>query len=152
MVLPYASAKVGQAREKEIRDTLRSVGATAVGFMVDDDNDQIIAQFRLHGREVTIPIRIGAYADAWLRQNKRGPRTTEAEHKAKARSLADTAVWAVLADWIKAQAAMMACGFSDTDTAFLPYIHTPDSRRIADVILGPNNPLSLPPPTKEPRP
>lgn len=51
MPLPYSSSTAGQAREKEIRDTLRSVGATAVGFMVDDDADQIIAQFRLHERE-----------------------------------------------------------------------------------------------------
>lgn len=31
--LPYASSKAGQAREKEIRDCLRGVGASAIVFM-----------------------------------------------------------------------------------------------------------------------
>jgi hypothetical protein len=148
MALPYASAKSGQAREKEIRDTLRSVGATAVGFMVDDDSDQIIAQFRLHGRAVTIPVRVGAYAEAWLRENphNRRMRSTERQHREKARQQAESAAWAIMADWIKAQAAMMAAGFIDADTAFLPHIHLQDGRRIADAITATDGPLRLPPP------
>ncbi len=147
MALPYSSATAGQAREREIRDTLRSVGASAVGFMVDDDTDQIIAQFRLHGREITIPVRIGSYADAWVRENKRGPRTKEADHKAKARKIAESAAWAIMADWIKAQAAMMAAGFLDTDAAFLPHIALPDGRRAIYAITGGDRPM-LPPPPK----
>lgn len=145
MPLPYASSTAGQAREKEIRDTLRSVGASAVGFMVDDDTDQIIAQFRLHGREITIPVRVGAYADAWARENKRGPRTKEADHQAKARKIAESAAWAILADWIKAQSAMMAAGFLDTDAAFLPHIAMPNGQRAIDVLTGGDKPM-LPPP------
>lgn len=114
--------------------------------MVDDETDQIIAQFRLHGREVTIPIRIGAYAEAWLRENKRGPRTAEKEHSAKARQIAERAAWAIMADWIKAQAAMMVAGFLSTDTAFLPHIRMPDGRRVADAIMAADSPLQLPPP------
>lgn len=151
MALPYASSTAGQAREKEIRDTLRSVGATAVGFMVDDDNDQIIAQFRLHGREVTIPIRVGAYAEAWLRENPLTSRmrATPAQHKQKARQQAERAAWAIMADWIKAQAAMMAAGFVDTDTAFLPHIHLPDGRRVRDALAVTEGPLALPPPGRD---
>lgn len=150
MTLPYASAKAGQAREKEIRDTLRSVGATAVGFMVDDDSDQIIAQFRLHGREVTIPVRVGAYAEAWLRENPHNNRMklNPQQHRQRARQQAENAAWAILADWIKAQAAMMAAGFIDTDTAFLPHIHLPDGRRVGDAITATDGPLRLPPPEK----
>lgn len=149
MPLPYSSSTAGQAREKEIRDTLRSVGASAVGFMVDDDADQIIAQFRLHGREVTIPVRVGAYAEAWFRENKKGPRTKEADHAAKGRKVAESAAWAIMADWIKAQAAMMAAGFLDTDTAFLPHIHLPDGRRVGDAIISSDGPLCLPSPTSK---
>lgn len=143
MTLPYASASAGKARESEIRDTLR-----AVGFMVDEDRDMIIAQFRLHGREVTIPVRVGAYAEAWLRLNPKGPRSrsTDAEHGRKARAQAERAAWAILADWIKAQAAMMAAGFIDADTAFLPHIHMPDGRRVVEAVAGPDGPLRLPPP------
>lgn len=132
--LPYSSSKAGQAREREFRDCLRGVGASAIGFMVDDDADQVIAQFRLHGREITIPVSVAAYEAAWLKATPCGPRTDMKTHKARARAQAETAVWGVLADWIKAQAAMMVCGFLDTDTAFLPHIAAPDGRRVIDAI------------------
>lgn len=147
MKLPYASSTAGQGREKEIRDVLRGVGATAVGFMVDDDQDQIIAQFRLHGREVTIPVRVGAYVEAWQRENKCGPRTSQKDHSAKARKTAESAAWAILADWIKATAAMMAAGFVDADAAFLPHIHLPSGQRVVDAIAKTDGALRLPPPT-----
>ena len=149
--LPYASSIAGQNREREIRDVLRSVGATAVGFMLDDDSDQIIAQFRLHGREVTIPVRVGAYAEAWMRENPHNLRmkSTPEQHRQKARKQAERAAWAILADWIKAQAAMMAAGFVDTDTAFLPHIHLPDGRRVGEAITSTDGPLRLAPPEKK---
>lgn len=148
MTLPYASSTAGQAREKEIRDTLRSVGASAVGFMVDDDADQIIAQFRLHGREITIPVKVGAYEAAWLLENPHTTRmrSSAKQHREKARQQAERAAWAILADWIKAQAAMMAAGFLDTDAAFLPHIHLPDGRRVGEAITTADGPLRLPPP------
>jgi hypothetical protein len=144
MDLPYAQSTAGQAREKEIRDQLRGVGASAVGFMVDEDADMVICQFRLHGRQITIPVSIGAYETAWLRANPCGPRTDPKAHKAKARKQAERAVWAVLADWIKAQTAMMLCGFLDTDTAFLPHIHAADGRRVIEVARGASNLLPKP--------
>jgi len=148
--LPYASAKSGQAREGEIRSILRGLGASAIGFMVDDDTDQIIAQFRLHGREITVPIRVGAYAEAWLRENPHNNRmkSTPSEHSQKAREQAERAAWAILADWIKAQATMISVGFIDADTAFLPHIHLPDGRRVGEAITATDGPLRLPPPTK----
>lgn len=151
MPLPYASSAAGQAREKEIRDTLRSVGATAVGFMVDHDSDQIIAQFRIHGREITIPVRVGSYAEAWLRENPHTTRmkSTAKQHQQKARQQAEHAAWAILADWIKAQAAMMAVGFFDADTAFLPHIHLPDGRLIGEAIASTDGPLALPRPSND---
>lgn len=146
MDLPYASSKAGQGREKEIRDCLRGVGASAVGFMVDDDNGgSVICQFRLHGRQITVPVSIASYERAWIWAHPKGPRTAAADHARKARAQAELAVWAVLADWIKAQVAMMVCGFLDTDTAFLPHIHAPDGRRVAEVIAS-NGANLLPPP------
>lgn len=151
MDLPYASSKAGAAREREIRDLLRGVGATAVGFMQDDENGgSVICQFRMHGRQITIPISIAAYEAAWLRATPCGPRTEMKLHRQRARAQAETAVWGVLADWIKAQVAMMLCGFLDTDTAFLPHIHAPDGRRVADVIAS-NGSNLLPPPKPEGR-
>ena len=143
--LPYAESKAGQAREREIRDCLRSVGASAVCFMVDDDQRQVICQFRLNGRAITVPVSVAAYEAAWKRAYPRGPRTDEAYWKHKATAQAEIAVWAILADWIKAQAAMMAAGFIDTDTAFLPHIHGPDGRRVAEIMAQDGKNL-LPPP------
>lgn len=151
MDLPYASSKAGQGREKEIRDCLRGVGASAVGFMVDDDNGgSVICQFRLHGRQITVPVSIASYEKAWLKAHPKGPRTVAADHARKARAQAELAVWAVLADWVKAQVAMMVCGFLDTDTAFLPHIHAPDGRRVAEVIAS-NGTNLLPPPKEGPQ-
>lgn len=148
MALPYSSASSGSNREKEIRDTLRAAGATAVGFMIDDDLDQIVAQFRMHGREVTIPVSVGNYAQAWLMENPLGPRarTKLSDHEAKARKQAELAAWAILADWIKATSAMITSGFLDVDTAFLPHIRLDDGRRVYDAMSSSNSPLRLPPP------
>jgi len=150
--LPYASSKAGAGREKGIRDMLKGAGATAVGFMVDDDNGgSVMCQFKLAGREITVPVSVSAYEKAWLRATPCGPRTAHADHKRKARAQAEIAVWAVLADWIKAQTAMIACGFLSADTAFLPHIHTPDGRRVADVIASSASNL-LPPPKPQETP
>lgn len=131
--LPYASSKAGQGREKEIRQCLRDVGASAVGFMVDDEQRQVICQFRLSGRLMTVPVSMAAYEAAWLKATPCGPRTDMKVHKARAREQSETAVWAILADWIKAQVAMMLGGLLDADTAFLPHITAPDGRRVIDV-------------------
>jgi hypothetical protein len=143
--LPYASSTAGASREKEIREMLRAAGASAVGFMVDDDADAVICQFRISGRQVTVPVSVAAYAQAYNRSYPCGSRTSLEDHQRKARKQAETAVWAVLADWIKAQTAMILCGFLDADTAFLPHIHAPDGRRIADVLRsGAGHNLLLP--------
>ena len=107
--------------------------------------DEVICQFRLRGREVTVPVSVAAYAEAWKAAKPRGSRTTPADHHAKARAQAEVAVWGVLADWINAQAAMIACGFMDADTAFLPHVHLPDGRRVGAAIATASGPLSLPP-------
>jgi hypothetical protein len=142
--LPYASSKVGQGREAEIRSVLRRAGASAIGFMVDDDERMVICQFRMAGRQVTVPVSIASYERAWLATNPRGPRTNPEDHARRARKIAEVAVWGVLADWIKAQGAMMACGFLDADTAFLPHIHAPDGRRVAEHLA--KSRALLPPP------
>lgn len=143
--LPYQSSKAGQSREKEIRDTLRSVGASAVGFMVDDDLDLVIEQFRLAGREITVPVSVGAYERAWLRRNKAGPRTYAKAHAKRARAQAEIAVWAILADWIKAQSAMIVCDLMSADEAFMSHIHGPSGRRLIETV----GPQVLPPPEKK---
>jgi len=89
---------------------------------------------------------------AWLREHPHTARsrTTEKDHHEKARQQAERAAWAILADWIKAQAAMMVAGFLDADAAFLPHIHLPDGRRVEEALADPNGSLlSLPAPGSE---
>ncbi|MBN8294588.1 hypothetical protein JI664_21625 [Rhodobacter sp. NTK016B] len=144
--LPYSNSKAGQSREKEIRDTLRGVGASAVGFMVDDELGQVICQFRLHGRHITVPVSVHGYEAAWKSAFPCGPRTDKRDWNRKARGQAEIAVWGVLADWIKAQAAMIACGFFDADRAFLAHLHLEDGRSVGEALTAPDSPLRLPPP------
>lgn len=143
--LPYARSEAGSNREAEIRKVLRGLGADAIGFMVDDAKHLIICQFRLKGRTVRIDVSAAAYEREWRKLNPCGPRTDPGTYAARATMRAEYAVWAVLADWIKATASMIACGFQDVDTAFLPHIEAPDGRRIREVIAESSVQL-LPPP------
>lgn len=146
MTLPYSEARSGQAREAEIRDNLRKCGASAIGFMVDDDAGQIIAQFRLRGREITVPVSFRGYEAAWRRENPHRPqhKTSAAAYAERARQTAERATWAILADWIKAQAAMITTGLMDQDEAFLAHVHLPDGRRVVGALRAQTGPLALP--------
>lgn len=141
--LPYASSKAGAGREREIRQTLRDAGATAVGFMVDDDQGLLICQFRLGGRQVTVPVSMRAYEAAWRKAQPRGPRTDKSTYDARAAAHAETATWAILADWVKAQTAMILGGLMTPETAFLPHVHLPDGRRVAEAISCPSGAMRI---------
>lgn len=115
-----------------------------MGFMVDDDARTVTCQFRIDGRIVSIPVSVADYEKAWLAANKCGPRTKRADHEARAAKQAEIAVWAILADLIKAQCAMIAGGLRDVDTAFLPDIQGGDGRRLIEVAKSSG--AFLPPP------
>ncbi|SON54570.1 hypothetical protein HDIA_1029 [Hartmannibacter diazotrophicus] len=110
MALPCSESKAGHAREKEIYDTLRSAGARAVGFMVDDEAESNLCEFKLGGSSISVPIAIADYEKAWLKENPQSSRSHSSlnEHRAKARELKERAAWAVMAASIRAQIAMIA--------------------------------------------
>jgi hypothetical protein len=112
--------------------------------MVDDANRQIICQFRLAGRQVTVPVSMADYERAWRRAYPRGPRTTPAAYDERARRQAEIAVWAILADWIKAQTAMILGGLATPEMAFLPHVHLPDGRRMSEALTDADGRLRLP--------
>ncbi len=144
--LPYASAISGKSREREIREMLTEAGADAVGFMVDNGRRRIVCQFRIAGREVTVPVSMADYERAWRRAHPRGPRTTPAAYEARARRVAELAVWAILHDWIKAQVALILGGLATPEMAFLPHVHLPGGRRVLEALSGPDGRLRLPSP------
>ena len=76
-------------------------------------------------------------------------RSTAAQYRQKARDQAERASWAILADWIKSQAAMITVGFLDADSAFLAHVHLPDGRRVGEAITATDGPLRLPPPESQ---
>lgn len=143
--LPYATSTAGKSREPEIRQTLRDVGASAIGFMVDDEAETVICQFRLHGRVYTVPVSIRAYREAWMKAYPCGPRTSKKDWTARANLQAERAVWAILADWIKAQAAMIVCGAMTPEEAMLAHVHAPGGQRLIEVVKARSDNL-LPPP------
>lgn len=149
--LPYQTAKAGQRRESEIRETLRDLGAGKIGFMQDYDSNQIICQFELGGRQVSVYVGVAGYARAWLDANPWSSRraVSSAAWEKRAWAQAEISVWAVMADWIKAQATMIYIGALDFDTAFLAHIHiaSPDGRRMIEVMRDQKQGL-LPPPGK----
>jgi hypothetical protein len=152
MTLPYATSAAGSAREGEIRQILRGCGASAVGFMVDDEAEQIIAQFQIGGRRVTIPVSVRAYRERWLAENPQSNRSrkTHAEYHEDAQRRAEAAAWAILRDWMKATAAMIAAGIVDADTAFLAHVHVPTGQRMIEAVRGSKGGAALLPPPDKP--
>ena len=150
MDLPYQSATAGQKRQAEVVATLRALGAGAVGIMEDYEKDAVLCQFKLGGRNVTLMVHIDGYVQAWLRENPWTTRrtSTQEQWEKKARAQAEISIWAILADWVKAQATMIYIGALDFDTAFLAHIAAPDGRRMIEVIRAQDTNL-LPPPDNQ---
>ncbi|MFM9922713.1 hypothetical protein VLK31_06965 [Variovorax sp. H27-G14] len=121
MSLPYSSATSGERALGDIQKILRGFGCNKFGSMIDDGEGIVLVQFQYHGREATVKASIKGYAAAWLRENKRGPRTqaTEAEHNAKAMQIASVAVYSILRDWIKGQVTAIETGILTFEGAFL---------------------------------
>lgn len=59
-----------------------------------------------------------------------------AHHRQKARQQAEQVAWAILADWIKAQVAMMVAGFINTDAPLLSHFQLSDGRRVGQSIIS----------------
>ena len=142
MTLPYSRSEKGASREASIRGTLKELGATAIGFMVDEDRNLILCQFRMSGREVTVPIDLMGYATAYQKETgKTAKASMDQAHRAG---------WAILADWIKAQATIIRCGVMSSDEAFLAHVRLPSGDRVGEAITKMGGPLSLPKPKDTP--
>jgi hypothetical protein len=95
----------------------------------------------------TVPVKIGAYADAWLRDK---PKPHTEKQREQARKLAVKAAWAVLHDDIKVKVTQLQLGMlGDAETLFLPHIMTPSGQRVIEVVKAGKAAGLLPAPEQE---
>jgi len=124
MPLPYENTTSGEKALGEIQKHLRAFGCQKFGSMLDDSEGVIFVQFDYRGRQVSVKASIKGYAAAWL---KAKPYTTRmhctlAQHQAKAMTIASTAVYSILRDWIKGQVMTIETGILSFEGAFLGQI------------------------------
>lgn len=132
MGLPYENTTAGDKALVEIQKILRGFGCQQFGTMVDDENKQIIVQFKYRDKHITIPASIQGYAAAWLKEHPYTHRTkaTKVNHERKAMEVASVAVYSILRDWIKGQVTAIECGILSFEGAFLGQIMLPSGMTV----------------------
>jgi hypothetical protein len=134
--LAYENATSGVGALREIEKTLGQLGCQRFGTMTDHERGEILVQFSLRGRDLSVRASFRGYAAAWLKAHPFGPhrRGTRAEHEAKALRQAQLSVCSILRDWIKGQAMAVECGVLSVDGAFLGQILLPSGRTVLEEV------------------
>ena len=147
IALPYENATSGKNAIGEIQKLLRSFGVASVGTLEDFEKGEVIVQFKLRERIVTIKASFRGYASAWLRIHPHTPRSrmSEAEHRRRALKLGETAVWSILRDWIKGQITAVEVGMLSFEGAFLAQLVLATGETVLERIEK-SDMLALPPP------
>jgi len=124
MSLPYENATSGNNAIQDMQKTLRSFGCQSFGHMLDYSTGELLVQFEYRGRKVSVRANSNGYAVAWLREHPHTSRTrsTLKEHQAKAKQIAEIAIYSILRDWIKGQVTAVETGILSFEAAFLAQI------------------------------
>jgi len=140
MTLPYSSATSGDRALMEIQKILRGFGCNKFGSMLDDSAGELLIQFEYRGRQVSVKASMKGYAAAWLKENEWNYRRkgTRAEHERKALTIASTAVYSVLRDWIKGQVTAIETGILSFEGAFLGQILLPNGKTVLETATATN--------------
>ncbi|WP_334130208.1 hypothetical protein [Sneathiella sp.] len=135
MTLPYQNTTSGERAVTEIQKILRSMGCNKFGVMTDDAEKTVTIQFEYRAIPVSVKASAKGYAAAWLKENPHTYRhkLTEAGHRRKAMEIAETAIYSILRDWIKAQVTLIECGIMSFEGAFLSNIMLPNGQTILEV-------------------
>lgn len=142
MTLPYESSTSGERALGEIQKLLRGFGCSKFGSMVDDELQEVLVQFELRGRPVSVKASVRGYAAAWLREHpvkifkadiERGTdKEKRLQHERKALQIASTAVYSILRDWIKGQITAIETGILTFEGAFLGQLLLPTGRTVLE--------------------
>lgn len=149
MSLPYENATSGNNAIQEMQKTLRAFGCQSFGHMLDYSTGELLVQFEYRGRKVSVRANANGYAAAWLKQHPHTNRTrsTVKEHQAKAKEIAEVAVYSILRDWIKGQVTAVETGILSFEAAFLAQIMLPSGQTVLDHVTESK---ALPAPSQEP--
>lgn len=134
MTLPYENATSGTAALEEVSKILKGFGCTRFGTMTDSAAGELIVQFTVHGRDVTVKASITGYAAAWLKEHPHGPRTrnTLQQHRHRAQAQAEVSVCSILRDWIKGQVTAVQVGMLSFEAAFLANLTLANGKTIME--------------------
>lgn len=149
MPLPYENATSGNNAIREMQKTLRAFGCQSFGHMLDYSTGELLVQFEYRGRKVSVRANANGYAAAWLKEHPHTNRTraTAKEHQAKAKEIAEVAVYSILRDWIKGQVTAVETGILSFEAAFLAQIMLPSGQTVLDHVTESK---ALPAPSQEP--
>jgi hypothetical protein len=102
--------------------------------MMDYEKGELLVQFKYRDMPVTVKASINGYAAAYLKHHPWSTRMrhNRIEHERQAKTIAATAVYSVLRDWIKGQVTAVETGVLTFEGAFLGQIMLPSGRTVLD--------------------
>lgn len=132
MGLPYENATSGAGALEEIGKVLKRFGCTRFGTMTDSAAGELIVQFTVRGRDVTVKASVRGYAVAWLEEHPYSNRTraSKAQHEQRATEQAEISACSILRDWIKGQITAVEVGLVSFEAAFLGHLLLPSGRTV----------------------
>lgn len=128
MPRPYENATSGANALDDIHKVLTRFGCQRFGTMTDTERGELLVQFSLRGRDVSVKASFQGYAAAWLKEhpyNASRHRCSRVQHEAKGVAQAQVSVCSVLRDWIKGQVTAIEVGILTFEGAFLGQILLP---------------------------
>lgn len=136
MSLPYSRARAGSNALVELQRTLAQFGCQSFGTMTDAEKGITVVQFKWRNQTVALHASWKGYAQAWLKENPKGPRNrqTRQEYEQEALAFAQKAVCSVLRDWVKGQVTAIECGVMSFEAAFMPHMLLPSGERVIDKV------------------
>ena len=148
MALPYENASSGERAMAEIQKILQRFGCQSFGSMMDFEKKVLLVQFKYRDIPISVEASTQGYAAAWLREHpyNKNYRYSKIEHEKKAVSIAGTAVYSILRDWIKGQVMAIEAGILSFEGAFLGQVLLPSGQTILQFV---NSQKLLPAPEKK---
>lgn len=134
-MLPYENASSGERAIAQIQKILAAFGCQSFGHMVDQENGELLVQFRYRERSVSVKASTKGYAAAWLKRHpfNAWTRVSKIEYERKANTIASRAVYSILRDWIKGQVAAIETGVLSFEGAFLGSILLPSGKTVLEL-------------------
>jgi hypothetical protein len=133
--LPYQRAVAGDRALMELQRLLAAYGCAQFGTATDAERGVTMVSFKHRDRVVRLEASWKGYANALLKEKRKGYGSTFAQHEQAAIKQAQISVCSVLRDWVKGQITAIECGVLSFETAFMPHMLLPSGERVIDKVL-----------------